>query len=93
MNDLTLRRRVAAVLLGISLSTPVAWAGEVRHERPGAGTKAALLALRAQLTALWDEEGSYIDPFGDHGVQPTTPAPGTRDQQEEGSFIDPNGTT
>jgi hypothetical protein len=84
-------RRVAAVVAVLSLCTPAAQAVEPESARAGAGPNAALAAIWNRITALWGEEGSYIDPNGNRAIREEEPAPGPSDLQEEGAYIDPKG--
>jgi hypothetical protein len=90
-----IRRRAAALLLGMSILGPAAWGAERKPEadprKAKAGPIVLLLGLWDRLSALWEEEGSYIDPDGARAIGPPPPPPNAQDNQEEGSFIDPNG--
>jgi hypothetical protein len=90
-----LRHRAAALLLGMSILSPAAWGaertGEYNLPQAKTGVVAALLNLWGYLTALWDEEGSYIDPDGGRATSPEPAAPNGDDHQEAGAYIDPNG--
>jgi hypothetical protein len=64
----TLRRHLAVLLLGATLTAPAAWAVGARAgrtvDRAGAKPKILVVQLWQWFTSLWDEEGSAIDPFG-----------------------------
>ena len=76
-------RPVALLLLASIHLAPAAFAGELRPDRHAAEKKemgslrAALVSLWSGIAALWEKEGSSLDPFG----QP----------KPEGSSLDPFG--
>ena len=90
-----IRRRAAALLLGMSILGSAAWGAEWRPGSVSGEAKGSpfvlLLGLWDQLSALWQEEGAYIDPDGAHAISPPPPAANTQDNQEAGAYIDPNG--
>lgn len=95
MKHATMRRRVAALLLGAALMTPAAQAAEGRAgraaEQAAAAPKVLVLQFWGWLTAIWGEEGSYIDPYGGRVASPDPAPPASPDLGEEGSYIDPYG--
>jgi len=89
-----IRNRVAAVVLGSMLITPGAWAAETKAGRIlelASTPKVFVLGIWNQLTALWAEDGSFIDPNGGRAASPDTPPAAGGDLGEAGSFVDPNG--
>lgn len=76
-------RPVALLLLASLLLAPAAFAGELRPDRHATEKKdtgtlrTALLSFWSDIAALWEKEGSSLDPFG----QP----------KPEGSSLDPFG--
>jgi hypothetical protein len=86
VNNVTLRRTAAVVLVWTMFLAPAAWAGEVQHERPGGRFEGVFAALWVQVTALWDEAGAYSDLNGQAAWDLLTAL-----WQEEGASIDPYG--
>lgn len=91
MKPSAIRNRVAALVLGTALVTPGAWAAESRTERilerAAATPKVLVLRLWEQLTALWGENGSFIDPNGGRAPSPA-PDSGAGGPGEAGPIID-----
>jgi hypothetical protein len=91
-NDL--RRILAVLLLVLTLTPALSWAGERRTEplhRTVILKSRLLPAMWGFLRAVWDEEGSSLDPDG----QPRPNAGSDLDPDgsttDEGSDLDPNG--
>lgn len=94
MQRTTIRRRVTALLLGMTILSPAAWGAE---RKSGSGVEKAKIASFALLQGLWDqlsalfgEEGAYIDPNGIRATGPNPPPPAPN-SQEAGAYIDPDG--
>lgn len=93
MQKARLRRRVATLLLGMSILAPAAWGAERTgaHDLRVAKFAETLGNLWVQFTTLWSEEGSYIDPYGGQATSPESAAATGDDHQEAGAYIDPDG--
>lgn len=81
MPRIDVRRIVAILLLILTLTPALSWAGQRRMEFWDPSIRGGLLStLWSFVTSLWEEEGSSLDPSGQ-------PRPG------EGGSLDPNGSS
>lgn len=80
MPRIDVRRLTALLLLLLTLMPALSWAGPRTEPRDETGKGRLLTTLWSFVKAVWEQEGSSLDPDG----QP---------RPNEGSDLDPNGNT
>ncbi|HET9227756.1 MAG TPA: hypothetical protein VFR31_13870 [Thermoanaerobaculia bacterium] len=86
------RRIVAILLLLLTLTPALSWAGQREPEVWVPSVKGWLLStLWSFMTSVWEEEGGSLDPNGQPRPNSGSSLDPNGSSADEGGFIDPDG--
>jgi len=94
MPRIEVRRILAALLLVLTLTPALSWAGQRKPEPRGEAfiLKGSFLpAFWSFVKALWEEEGSSLDPDGKPRPNEGSSLDPSGSRTDEGSDLDPDG--